>query len=89
MLWDKNWSEQIAKLAVWLSGLMPHEQAAESMQRVGQIDISNSCVWRRVENWGTQMQRLEDRQQVKAYKLEEPRPHDPNQSMGKMGFAMD
>jgi hypothetical protein len=51
LLWEKNWSEQIAKLAVWLSGLMPFEQAAETLQRVGQIDISRSSVWRRVENW--------------------------------------
>ena len=89
MLWEKHWSEQIAKLAVWLSGLMPYDQAAETMQRVGQIDISTSSVWRRVENWGAKMQAVEARQQVKAYELEEPRPHDPNRSLGKMGVAMD
>ena len=89
MLWEKHWSEQISKLAVWLSGMMPYEQAAETMQRVGQIDISTSRVWRRVENWGAKMQAVEARQQVKAYELAEPRPHDPNQSLGKMGVAMD
>jgi len=89
MLWEKHWSEQIAKLAVWLSGLMPYDRAAETLQRVGQIDISTSSVWRRVENWGAKMQAVEARQQVKAYELEEPRPHDPNRSLGKMGVAMD
>jgi hypothetical protein len=89
MLWEKHWSEQISKLAVWLSGLMPYEQAAESMQRVGQIEISKSIVWRRVEKWGEKMQAVEARQQVKAYELEEPRPHGPNRSLGKMGVAMD
>ena len=68
---------------------MPFEQAAESLQRVGQIDISTSSVWRRVENWGTRMQGVEERQQVKAYELEEPKPHDPNRSLEKMGVAMD
>lgn len=89
MLWEKHWSEQIAKLAVWLSGLMPYDRAAETLQRVGQIDISTSSVWRRVGNWGAKMQVVEARQQVKAYELEEPRPHDPNRSLGKMGVAMD
>ena len=35
------------------------------------------------------MQAVEARQQVKAYELAEPRPHDPNRSLGKMGVAMD
>jgi hypothetical protein len=89
LLWEKNWREPIAKLAVWLSGLMPYEQATETMQRVRQIDISGSSVWRWVENWGTWMQGVKERQQVKAYELEEPKPHDPNRSLGKMGVAMD
>jgi len=88
-LWEKHWSEQIAKQAVWLSGLVPYEGAAEIMQRVGQIAISKSSIWRRVERWGTAMQAVEARQQVKAYELEEPRPQDPNHSGEKMGVSMD
>jgi hypothetical protein len=89
MLWEKQWSEQIAKQAVCLSGLVPYGRAAEILQTVGQIDISKSSIWQRVENWGEQMQVVEARQQVKAYELEEPRPHELNQSLGKMGVAMD
>ena len=89
LLWEKHWSEQVAKQAVWLGGLLPYEEAAEILQRVGQITISKSSIWRRVKRWGTAMQAVETRQQVKAYELEEPRPHDPNRSLEKMGVAMD
>ncbi len=89
MIWEKQWSEQVAKQAVWLSGLVPYSRAAEILQTVGQIAISSSSIWRRVERWGSQMQAVEARQQVKAYELEEPQPHDPNRSLGKMGVSMD
>ena len=69
MVWEKQWSEQIVKQAVWLSGLVPYGRAAEIMQRMGQIDISASSIWRRVENWGEKMKAVEARQQVKAYEL--------------------
>lgn len=74
---------------MWLSGLVTFGKAVEIMQTVGQIDISQSSIWRRVERWGTRMQAVEARQQVKAYELEEPRLRDPNRSLGKMGVAMD
>jgi hypothetical protein len=74
---------------VWLSGLVPYGRAAEILNRVGQIEISASSVWRRVEHWGTEIQVVEARQQVKAYELEEPRPHDPDRSLPKMGVSMD
>jgi hypothetical protein len=89
IIWEKQWSEQVAKQAVWLSGLVPYGRAAEILQTVGQIAISPSSIWRRVKRWGSRMQAIEARQQVKAYELEEPRPHNPNQSLGKMGVAMD
>ena len=89
MLWEKHGSEQVAQQAVWLSGLVPYGRAAEILQRVGQVAISSSSIWRRVKRWGSAMQAVEARQQVKAYELEEPRPHDPNRSLGKMGVSMD
>jgi hypothetical protein len=62
LLWEKHWSEQVAKQAVWLSGLVAYEEAAEILQRVGQIAISKSSIWRRVKRWGTAMQAVEARQ---------------------------
>ena len=72
-----------------MSGLVSYEKAAEILQTVGQIGISASSIWRQAEQWGAQIQAVETRQQVKAYELEEPKPHDPNRSLGKMGVAMD
>jgi uncharacterized protein with PIN domain len=40
VLWEKHWSEQVAKQAVWLSGLVPFAQAEQIMREVGGIDIS-------------------------------------------------
>jgi hypothetical protein len=86
---DTHWSEQVAKQAVWLAGFVPFAQAAAILHTVGGIEMSASSVWRCVERWGTHMQAVETRQQVKAYELVEPRPHDPNRSLGKMGVALD
>ena len=88
-IWEKQWSEQVAKQAVWLSGLVSYGRAAEIMQTVGDIDISTSSVWRRVDRWGRRFQEVEARQQVKAYELNDPKPIDPNRSLGRMGVAMD
>jgi hypothetical protein len=88
-MWEKHWSEQVAKQAVWLSGLVPYAQAATILKRVGQIEISGSSIWRQVANWGTQIQAVEARQQKKAYELEAPRPHDPGRPLPKMGVSMD
>ena len=35
MIWEKQWSEQVAKQAVWLSGLVFYGRAAEILQTVG------------------------------------------------------
>ena len=51
-VWDKHWSEQVAKYAVWLSGLMEFEEAERVLNQIGQIPISDTSVWRRAERWG-------------------------------------
>jgi hypothetical protein len=61
-LWDKHWSEQLAKEAVWLSGLVTFEQAAQIMSRVGQIPISSSSAWQRSAKWGAQLKASEAQQ---------------------------
>jgi hypothetical protein len=59
------------------------------MQTVGDVEISTSSIWRRVKKWGEQFQKIEARQQVKAYELEELKPINPNRSLGRMGVSMD
>lgn len=88
-LWEKHWSEQVAKQAVWLSGLVPFAQVEQVMREVGRIYISQSSVWRRVNRWGGKLQAVEALQQVKAYGFGEPETLDPNRSLGRMGVAMD
>ena len=34
-VWDMHWSEQVAKFAVWLSGLMESKEAERVLNRVG------------------------------------------------------
>jgi hypothetical protein len=74
---------------VWLSGLVPYEQAAEILGQVGRIGMSGSSVWRRVARWGAKLEALEELQRVKAYGFAEPAGLDPNRSLGRMGAALD
>ena len=46
----------MARLAVWLSGLMPFELAAKILIELGQIAISSSTVWRLTDKWTAKMQ---------------------------------
>jgi hypothetical protein len=90
-LWEKHWSEEVAKLAVWLGGLVSFEQAAEILRRVGQIVISESSVWRRVKRWGEEFKALEDAERVLANAL--PRtgssPAQRTGAQGRKGVAID
>ena len=66
-LWEKNWSEGLAKEAVWLSGAMgSFEQAEEAFARIGHVSMSDSTIWRRVDKWGAQFAALEKERQAAA-----------------------
>jgi hypothetical protein len=90
-LWDTHWSEQVVKEAVWLSGLLTFEQAAEILQRVGQIAISVSSLWQRSAKWGEQMQAVEAQHRAVATALpargQVVRGEVPSQQT--LGVAMD
>ena len=53
-----HWSEGVARLSVWLSGLVPFEQAAAILIGVGQMATSTSTVWRLTDKWTEKMQVL-------------------------------
>lgn len=59
----------MAKQAVWLSGLVTFEQAAEILTRVGQSPISSSSVWQRSAKWGKQLKAVEAQQRAIANAL--------------------
>ena len=90
-LWEKHWSEQLAKQVVWLSGLVDYGRVAEIMERVGQVAISKSSVWRRAQKWGEQFRELEQTERLVANAV--PREvgglSRGGQSVGRMGVAMD
>ena len=88
---DQRWSEGLAKQAVWLSGLVPYEQAAEIMQTVGQADISASSVWRLAQKWGEKLVALEAKEQEWANATPDRKEIQPGEVRGErpMGLSMD
>lgn len=81
----------MAKQAVWLSGLTDYEQAAEVLQEVGQIEISDSSVWRLSQKWGGRLKTLEAKEQEQAMHLPEAGElvKRESRSKGRMGISMD
>lgn len=81
----------MAKLRVWLSGLLPFEQAAEVLNRIGQIQISTSSVWRRAQVWGVRLAEMEAAERRVANALPNARTQvrRETQTRPRMGVAMD
>lgn len=90
-LWERHWSEQVAKQAVWLSGLVSFEQAAEIMNRIGRVPISDSSVWRRVEKWGEEFKAIEAAERELANVLPGKRDSQSRsvEQAGRKGVSMD
>jgi len=42
----------VIKTAIWLSGRVDYALAEEILERIGQISMSDSSIWRQVEKWG-------------------------------------
>lgn len=49
---------------VWLSGLLPYEQAAEVFRRIGQRDIPRMSIWRHAQQHGERLRTYQDHQQA-------------------------
>ena len=90
-LQDQRWSEGLVKQVVWLSGLVPYDQAAEILQTVGQVEISSSSAWRLTQKWGQQLAELETKEQEQANATpdgNEIQPGEVRQDR-RMGLSMD
>ena len=90
-LWDRRWSEGVVRDAVWLSGLVPYEQASAILDRIGGVHISKASTWRRTQKWGAKLRELSERERERATALPEKweppsRQEVPDQ---RMGVAMD
>lgn len=90
-LWEQHWSEQVAKQAVWLSGLVEFEDAADILAKVGQIAMSDTSVWRRTQIWGERCQAVEVSQQAAASALPPASQIVPGEApqAKRQGAAMD
>jgi dihydroneopterin aldolase len=64
---DKHFSGGILKEMVWLSGVMDSFAEAEAVfERIGQLTISDSSIWRRKEKWGEAFKAIEEAEREKA-----------------------
>jgi hypothetical protein len=90
-LWDEGWSESVARQAVWLGGLLPYAQAEAVLQEIGQLNISRSSIWRRMDVWGAKFKELEAAEQTKANAVPE-KWQPPSREVvpdRRMGVALD
>ncbi len=86
----KNWSEGIVKLMVWLSGIVSYGLSEEIMQQIGQMNVSDSSIWREAQEWGKRFQALEEgEQEGKAVTGRWGGPIRVATPRGRMGVAMD
>lgn len=82
----------MVKEVVRLSALMPYEQVAETLERIGQIPISASTAWRLAQERGERFRQREEmeRRAANALPSEEGRSERRRHRKGKrMGVAMD
>ncbi len=89
---EKHWSEGLAKDAVWLSGIMDFEEAEEVLQRIGQVSISDSSIWRRAQEWGRRFREIVEAERIRANTLPEAwweTLHRGSRPVGRMGVGMD
>ena len=87
-LWDQHWSEQVAKHAVRLSGLMKFEEAESLLRDLSQIIMSDTSVWRRVQTWGESAKALEAAQQAQAIAVPEKATIVPGEVTGEERLAV-
>lgn len=88
---DGGWSSETIRLAVWLSGQVSFEQAAEILRQVGRVEMSSSSIWRRVEKWGNALLDWEAKEREEANAVpsrEQPQPGECRHNQ-PMGFSLD
>jgi len=88
---EGHFSQGVVRQAVWLAGLVPYDQAEAILAEIGQVTISASSIWRRLQVWGSQFMTLEDAERAQANTLPEKwePPSRAEKSDQRMGLAMD
>jgi len=84
-------TQDVARQAVWLAGLVPYKQAEAILAEIGQVTIPATSIWRRVQHVGGQFAALEATERAQAMAL--PEKWDPpsraEQVDQRMGVSMD
>ena len=89
---DKHYSEGVLKEIVWVSGVVGSYEVAEKMlKRVGRLTISDSSVWRRVQEWGKEFKEEEDTRRERANALPSRNEvyRGARETEERMGVSMD
>lgn len=89
---EQGWSAGVERSAVWLSGTVGSFADVEAvLQRIGQISMSRSSVWRRTQMVGEQFQQLatSERRIANASPRVDERPVPKAQSNHRLGAALD
>lgn len=79
------------RLAVWVGGQVSFEQAEAILREVGQVDISDSSIWRAVRQWGSALQEAEAQAVTAANAMpsrEQPQAGESKHRQ-RMGFSLD
>jgi hypothetical protein len=84
-------SEQVAQQAGWLYGHTSGAVAAEALKRLAQVELSETGLWRWVEQWGQPLQAYDQVRQASATALPLRGDAGPNtlRSSQNMGVALD
>jgi hypothetical protein len=88
---DERLSPGVVRHAVWLASLVPYEQAEAILAQIGNLRVSASTIWRRVQTWGSQFAAQEEAERVQAQALPvkwEP-PSRAEQADQRLGVALD
>jgi len=88
---ERHWSEGVVEWMVWLSGLVPFGVAEEILQQVGRVGVSDSSLWRRVQEVGEKFKEQMEEERIRANVLEGRwgGPVERVEPKGRMGVAMD
>lgn len=84
---EKHWSEAVSKLNTWLSGQIGFEAAAEILEQVGGIHLSDSTTWRITQHWGEKLKAQEEAQAKAAQ--QKPVETTPVVREERLGAALD
>ena len=76
---------------VWLSGLVDYGKAEEILERVGQMSVSDSSIWRQAQEWGNGFRALAEAEQIRASVLPGRwgKPYRNEEPKGRLGVSMD